>query len=148
MCQSLNPPPVHCMSWKDSTKQSTPRWCQATVIVRGEHHKTYPIRIQQTSVFGKFRFLANHDWKNHKMSPTGRGKKNHKHCRSPWNRQKIQKTNKGLWIMKLIVFQVFFPKNGWCSASSWLSWLSFDVVTAWFNQAGYIGYSYAKVKSP
>lgn len=36
-------------------------------------------------------------------------------------------------------------KNGWCLASSWLS---FDVVTAWFNQSDYIGHSYAKVKSP
>ena len=118
---------------KNSTK-SKPRWRQDTVIVRGEHHKTYPIRIQQTSV----RIRTGKNAK--KKIPRGRQLKKNTNTAGGLG---THKTYTLLWSWCLSMF--LLSKNGWCSASSWLS---FDVVTAWCNQAGYIGYSYAKVKSP
>lgn len=116
-------------------------WRRDTVIVRGEHHKTHPIRIQQTSVreirglritTGKMLKCPWRDLKNKKTQTLQEAIGTHKKHIYPvlWS-----------WCLSMLLLS----KNGWCLASSWLS---FDVVTAWFNQADYIGYSYAKVKSP
>ena len=108
MCQYLNPPGENVVLVRKIQRNQNLGWRQDTVIVRGEHHKTHPIRIQQTSV-REIRGLRITVLGKMLKCPWRDFKKKHKHFRRPLEPTK----NIYIQYYEVDVFPCFFfPKTG------------------------------------